>query len=136
MDNRGIAPEGWHVPTDEEWKELEMYLGMSPSDADETEWRGTDEGGKLKEAGLTHWKSPNTGANNQSGFTALPGGGRAGYEPYEGNYYYLGELASIWSSSEASNLLAWFRDISYQKANIKRSNISKRNGFSIRCVKD
>jgi uncharacterized protein (TIGR02145 family) len=136
IDNRGIAPEGWHVPTDEEWKELEMYLGMSPNDADETEWRGTDEGGKLKEVGLTHWKSPNTGANNQSGFKALPGGGRAGYEPYEGNYYYLGELASIWSSTEATNLLAWFRDISYQKSNIKRSNISKRNGFSIRCVKD
>jgi uncharacterized protein (TIGR02145 family) len=135
-DNRGIAPEGWHVPTDEEWKELEMYLGMSQSDANSINWRGTGEGGKLKEAGLVHWKSPNSGANNQTGFTALPGGGRAGYEPYEGNYYYLYELASIWSSSEANNYLAWFRDISYQKSSIYRSNISKRNGFSIRCVKD
>jgi uncharacterized protein (TIGR02145 family) len=48
-DSRNIAPEGWHVPTDEEWKELEMFLGMSQSEANGTGWRGTDEGGKLKE---------------------------------------------------------------------------------------
>lgn len=57
-DSRNLAPEGWHVPTDEEWKELEMYLGMSQSEADDTGYRGTDEGGKLKEVGTTHWQSP------------------------------------------------------------------------------
>ena len=75
-DNRKIAPVGWHVPTDDEWKELEMYLGMSQSDADDVGWRGTDEGGKLKETGTAHWISPNTGATNESGFTALPSGNR------------------------------------------------------------
>ena len=73
-DSRNIAPAGWHVPSDAEWKQLEMYLGMSQSEADATGWRGTDEGGKLKEVGTMHWNSPNTGATNESGFTALPGG--------------------------------------------------------------
>jgi len=72
-DFRNIAPEGWHVPTDEEWKELEMALGISQEYADSTEWRGTNEGGKLKETGTTHWNSPNEGATNESGFTARAG---------------------------------------------------------------
>ena len=76
-DIRNIAPEGWHVPTDEEWKELEMYLGMSQTEADDTGYRGTNEGGKLKEAGTTHWETPNTGATNETGFSALPGGCRS-----------------------------------------------------------
>jgi uncharacterized protein (TIGR02145 family) len=75
-DSRYIAPQGWHVATDEEWKQLEMYLGMSQSEANLTGIRGTVEGGKLKEAGTVHWQSPNTGATNESGFTALPGGYR------------------------------------------------------------
>jgi uncharacterized protein (TIGR02145 family) len=75
-DSRTIAPKGWHVPTDEEWKELEMYLGMSQSEADDTYWRGTDEGGKLKATGTEYWNSPNEGANNESGYSALPGGFR------------------------------------------------------------
>ncbi len=73
---QGVCPDGWHLPSDAEWKELEMFLGMSQAEADDTGWRGTDEGGKLKEAGTTHWNSPNTGATNESGFTALPGGCR------------------------------------------------------------
>jgi len=75
-DERGICPEGWYLPSDDEYKLLEMYLGMSESEANSTYWRGTDEGGKLKEEGLEHWNSPNTGANNESGFTGLPGGAR------------------------------------------------------------
>jgi uncharacterized protein (TIGR02145 family) len=73
---QGICPDGWHLPSDAEWKQLEMYLGMSETDVNSTGWRGTVEGGKLKEAGTTHWADPNAGANNESGFTALPGGYR------------------------------------------------------------
>ena len=71
---QGICPDDWHIPTDAELKTLEMHLGMSQADADNTFWRGTDEGGKMKETGTTYWNSPNTGATHSSGFTALPGG--------------------------------------------------------------
>ena len=76
---QGVCPDGWHLPSDTAWKELEMYLGMSQAQADGTFIRGTDEGGKMKETGTTHWNSPNTGATNSSGFTALPGGYRHPY---------------------------------------------------------
>ena len=86
---QGICPDGWHLPSDSEWKEMEMYLGMDPADINETSWgRGTDEGNKLKEPDITHWSSPNTGANNSSGFTALPGGLRSS------NGHFLPELTN------------------------------------------
>jgi uncharacterized protein (TIGR02145 family) len=108
-DSRSIAPEGWHVPTDEEWKQLEMYLGMSQGQADDTGWRGTNEGGKLKETGTTHWQSPNTGATNESGFSALPGG----YRGYDGYFYTMGFTANFWSSTELYSYLAWHRYLSF-----------------------
>ncbi len=95
-DIRNMAPAGWHVPTDAEWKQLEMYLGMSQAQADATGWRGTTEGGKLKESGTTHWISPNTGATNESGFTGLPGGYRASNGPYTD----ISISASFWSSTD------------------------------------
>jgi uncharacterized protein (TIGR02145 family) len=60
-----IAPEGWPVPTHDDWKKLEMFLGMSASESARGPWRGTDEGGKLKETGMAHWKSPNYGATDE-----------------------------------------------------------------------
>ena len=104
-DSRNIAPSGWHVPTDEEWKELEIYLGMSQTDADNTNFRGTDEGGKMKESGTTHWNSPNTGATNESGFTALPGGYRSNYS---GTFDDIGYGGGWWSST-GSGSYAWHR---------------------------
>lgn len=134
-DTRGIAPQGWHVPSDAEWQVLERYLGMSQTDAAKSEWRGSDEGGKLKST-TGQWKSPNTGATNTSNFSALPGGGRSSDPGYAGNYYYQGELASFWSSSEDNSLLAWYRDLSYSRSDIYRATFRKQNGFAVRCVKD
>lgn len=131
-DSRNIAPEGWHVPTDEEWKQLEMNLGMSQAQADGTGWRGTDEGGKLKETGTTHWVSPNTGATNESGFSALPGGGRYFY----GSFDYMGLDATFWSSTEGSSLIAWYRNLYYYDSQVSRYYYYKRYGFSVRCVQD
>jgi len=132
IDGQDIAPVGWHVPTDAEWKQLEMYLGMSQSEADAIYSRGTTEGGKLKESGTSHWLSPNVGATNESGFTGLPGGYRYGY----GAYGYVGILALFWSSTEYSSSYAWYRALSYSYSEVHRTYVDKQYGFSVRCVKD
>ncbi|MCX6159142.1 MAG: fibrobacter succinogenes major paralogous domain-containing protein [Ignavibacteriae bacterium] len=85
-DPRGLAPEGWHIPSDVEWNIIIDYLGG-----------GDVAGGKMK--AKTKWESPNTGATNESGFTGLPGGLRG----YDGIFYYIGKTADFWSSSEESN---------------------------------
>jgi uncharacterized protein (TIGR02145 family) len=131
-DSRNIAPTGWHVASDAEWKQLEMYLGMSQTEADQTGWRGTDEGGKLKEPGTAHWLSPNTGATNESGFSGLPGG----YRYTGGQYYDLGSHAVLWSSTEASSDFAWCRNLGSTYSGVHRYDGGKVDGFSVRCVKD
>ena len=132
-DSRNIAPAGWHMPTDYEWKQLEMYLGMSQSEADDIGWRGTDEGGKLKESGTEHWVSPNTGATNESGFFALPGGYRSNY----GTYSPLGTYAHFWSATVHGSSSAWYRGLDYSSSSgVGRGNSGKQGGFSVRCVRD
>jgi uncharacterized protein (TIGR02145 family) len=127
------CPDGWHLPSDDEWKTLEMHLGMSQSVADDDGWRGTDEGGKLKETGTTHWDSPNTGASNISGFTAIPGGNRRS----NGTYYNFGLRLDLWSStSYPSYQHAWDRYIGYETSQIYRGHNDKSYGRSVRCVKD
>jgi len=132
-DSRNIAPTGWHVPTDEEIKQLEIYLGMSQTEADAAmRWRGTDEGGKLKETGTTHWSSPNTGATNESGFTALPGG----YRRNSGTFRGEGNIADFWCSMEYNESNAWRHSLQYNTAQVFRGFYAKEGGLSIRCVKD
>jgi uncharacterized protein (TIGR02145 family) len=130
-DSRGLAPAGWHVPSDDEWKELEMYLGMSQSQADSIGNRGTNKGGKLKETGTTHWISPNEGATDSSGFTALPGGCR-----FIGTFDYVGYFGYWWSSSESGSYSAWGRHLSYVYSDVLRYDFGKQGGFSVRCVRD
>ena len=130
---QGICPDGWHLPSDAEWKQLEMYLGMSETDVNSTGWRGTVEGGKLKEAGTTHWADPNAGANNESGFTALPGGYRYG----NGGFGTIRNYGSWWSSTENYTSFAWGRDLYYNYSNVLRySSNNKSMGFSVRCLRD
>ena len=129
---QGVCPDGWHLPGDAEWKQLEMFLGMSQAEADGTGYRGTDEGGKLKENGTTHWNSPNTGAANSNGFTALPGGYRFSY----GYFYYMGYLAYFWSSTEGDSYLAWGRRLDYGSSEVYRYDYYKEYGFSVRCLRD
>jgi uncharacterized protein (TIGR02145 family) len=126
------CPSGWHLPTDDEWKTLEMHLGMSQEQADDKAWRGTDEGGKLKETGTSHWTSPNAGATNESGFTALPGGCRSN----DGNFYYLGDNAYLWSATWGSASYSLRRYIRHDSANVNRRSQYKGNGFSVRCIMD
>ena len=129
-DSRNIAPDGWHVPSDDEWKELEMYLGMSRSDADNEGWRGTDEGSKLKAA--SGWYNNGNGTN-ESGLKALPGG----YRDYsDGTVSGLGYSGLWWSSTENSAALAWRRALSYLRSDVYRKGTNKQYGISLRCVKD
>jgi uncharacterized protein (TIGR02145 family) len=117
-----LCPTGWHVPNDAEWTTLTTYLsGESVA------------GGKLKETGTTHWQSPNTGATNESGFTALPGGYRFGH----GAFGYVGDGGFWWSSSEYSTINAWYRYMYYNSSSVFRYSYYYKNfGFSVRCVKD
>ncbi|MCX6256869.1 MAG: hypothetical protein NTW49_03070 [Bacteroidia bacterium] len=133
-DVQGICPAGWHVPSDAEWKQMEMFLGMSHSQADSTGWRGTTEGGKLKEAGTTHWTSPNTGAVNSSGFTALPGGIR--YEFDIDLFYYIDSLGYWWTTTGNNASGALVRHLRYNNAQAYRDYYEKTIGFSVRCLMD
>ncbi len=133
-DPRGLAPEGWHVPTDEEWKELEMCLGMSQSEADGTGYRGTDQGSQL--AGRADLWIDGALENNAdfgtSGFSALPGG----YRSYNGPFYNIGRNAYWWSSSELNASNAWYRYLYYYYSEVHRLHGNKANGFSVRAVRD
>ncbi|SVD62854.1 uncharacterized protein METZ01_LOCUS415708, partial [marine metagenome] len=132
VDNAsGICPEGWYIPSDDEFKLLEMHLGMSESEADTTYWRGTDEGGKLKEEGLEHWNSPNTGATNESGFTGLPGGARSSNA---GGYFNRGIAGYFWTSTWEYSNDAWHRIIQFNMSGVARLPGSKRAGKSVRCI--
>lgn len=124
-DPRGLAPDGWHVATDAEWTELENCLG-GPSVA----------GGKLRSTGTLEggdglWNSPNTGATNEIGFSALPGAYRHNY----GSYGSVGYLGYWWSATEFS-ATAWYRFQHCNSTNIYRFDDNKGDGFSVRCVRD
>lgn len=126
------CPSGWHLPNDEEWKTLEMALGMSQSEAEYTGMRGIDEGGKMKEAGTTHWDSPNTGAINTSAFTALPGGVRV----VNGNFLNYGKNGNWWSSTEFLETGAWCRGLFFNSSSVSRNYTNKMYSYSIRCLKN
>ncbi|MBT7468859.1 MAG: hypothetical protein HN692_00450, partial [Candidatus Cloacimonetes bacterium] len=84
------------------------------------------------ETGTTHWNSPNTGATNESGFTALPGG----YRNSNGNYNYVSYGSYFWSSTVYSDASAWNRLLIYNNSDVYRNYYAKRDGFSLRCVRD
>jgi uncharacterized protein (TIGR02145 family) len=123
------CPDGWHLPTNDEWKQLEMFLGMSQSEADETGWRGTDEGKRLKST--TGWNSGGNGTN-EVGFSALPGG----YRTISGSYYGLGNYGYWWSATEYSSSFAWRRSLDYDNDKVYRNISIKEHSFGVRCVRD
>jgi uncharacterized protein (TIGR02145 family) len=133
-DSRNVAPEGWHIPTDAEWKELEIFLGMSPEEANKTFVRGTDEGGKLKETGTIYWLSPNGGATNFTGFSARGGGSRN--QP--GLCEYLRQMGYWWASTPSNSYPGshYGRFINSTDSIIGRGQYIIEAGMSIRCVKD
>jgi len=117
---QGICPLGWHLPTDGEWTTLITWLGGD-----------SIAGGKMKETGTTHWAYPNTGATNEIGFTALPGG----YRYYSGTLF-ITDYATFWSSSESLSSGAWYRLLQFNFNYVVRRAYTKENGYSVRCLMD
>ena len=120
-DPRGLAPTGWHVPTDVEWTTLSTTLGGDAV-----------AGGKMKVAGTTRWTAPNTGADNSSGFAGLPGG----FRNYIGSFNDVGLSGYWWSSTQNSPTIAWCRALGYNDGSVSRGNGVKQDGFSVRCLRD
>ncbi len=128
-----IAPAGWRVPTDEDWKQLEMQLGMSQADADNVNWRGANEGEKLKIEGSQGWNTfLNVWPTNESGFTARA----AGCVMFDGKLGDPGIRATgfWWSSTSHAGNKAWYRHLDYKSAKTFRYYGPLSYGFSIRLV--
>lgn len=121
IDNRKVCPSGWHVPSDSEWTVLTTYLGGE-----------NVTGGKIKEIETTHWNSPNVGATNETGFTALPSGIRYS----DGSFHRINEECYLWSSTSYNADDAWRMNLSYGMRDIGRATDYKEGGFSVRCIKD
>jgi uncharacterized protein (TIGR02145 family) len=118
-DTRKLAPTGWHVPTDIEWTGLVNREGGL-----------LVAGGYLKESGLLHWPNPNVGADNRSGFTALP----SGYRDDLGEFNPL--ASGYWWSSTETGFGAWSYNMSYVSAGIVRADAGQNYGYAVRCIKD
>jgi uncharacterized protein (TIGR02145 family) len=124
-DSRGLAPEGWHVPSDSDWTKFGNFLGSDVA------------GGKLKSTGTIEggdglWNSPNIGATNETGFSALPGGWRY----HNGTFYNCGTDGDWWSSTESIAARAWYRNLNCYYAYIYRNSFDKNSAFSVRCIKN
>ncbi len=132
-NTKKIAPAGWHIPNDEEWKLLEKELGMSQTETDKTSWRGNNESEKLIPESSTGWPvTSSIFGTNESGFSALPGGCRL----FNGSKGEVTTTAYWWSSTSKGTSTAWYRNLSSMHKNIFRYYVNKNYGLTIRCVKD
>ncbi len=121
---QGVCPCEWHIPTDQEWSEMENYLGGA-----------SVAGGKMKDTGTVYWDSPNTGASNSSGFSALPAGEFDAY--YNPNVFQLlNQYAVFWTSTQVSTLKARERYLAYNSSASLIYDWYKVMNYSIRCIKD
>lgn len=120
-DPRGLAPQGWHIPSESEWTILGDALGGAAV-----------AGGKLKEAGTLSWGSPNTGGNNISGFAALPGGGRVA----GGVFANAGDFGYWWGATETTPTSAYLYYLQFEQTFLGKSNNIKQYGIAIRCIRD
>jgi len=134
VDSRYLCPVGWHVPSDIEWKTLEIFLGMLTADVDLLGGpRGENQnvGGKLKSTSSL-WIGPNTGASNESGFSGLPGG----FRNSNGSYFDVGYYGYWCSFTESSSEFVLGRSLAYNYAGSNKSVRFKQEGFNVRCLRD
>jgi uncharacterized protein (TIGR02145 family) len=121
VNTNKLCPKGWHVSTDAEWTTLTTFLGGE-----------SVAGGKLRETGITHWEKPNTGATNESGFTTLPGG----YRNNHGAFANINFFGFWWTATENVPTASWCRTMGCTGSNVLRIFSLKKNGYSVRCIKD
>ncbi len=122
ITSQKLCPTGWHIPSTSEWRTLTDYLGGE-----------SVAGGKLKESGTLHWQSPNTGATNETGFTALPGGDRL----KDGSFILIGQFGTWWARSvDPFQYLPIIRIMTYSTTGATNGGGDKNAGYSVRCVKD
>jgi len=121
-DARGLAPQGWHIPTNADWTTLRTLLGGSSL-----------AGGKMKTNGTNSWASPNSSATNESGFAGLPGGLRDGTD---GVFYGVRFYGHWWSALENNSTNAWFAYLHSNNGNLELGYWDKRNFLSVRCLRD
>ena len=133
VETGNLCPTGWHVASDCDWMYLENSLGLSPVDQSTSGWRGAalPLGGKLKN---NAWTSPNLGASNSSGFSALPGGFRMGTS--SGTFSGIVNYGFWWTSSNNNTTTAWHRGMGYNELGLDRDILIKKYGASVRCIKD
>ena len=129
---QGVCPDGWHIPSEEEWQQMETFLGLPITELAQDGLRGTTEGGKLKETGTLHWISPNTGATNETGFSALP----AGIRYPDGLFNNVNGWCGFWTATELASHNAYDRLLYSNNATLGRQPAYKVDGMSVRCVKD
>jgi uncharacterized protein (TIGR02145 family) len=131
-DSRNIAPAGWHIPTDAEWSALRSWLGGELIAGGKLKSRGTFNIVDFNLAPTQNWETPNIGASDAVGFSALPGGYRY-YGAVFGGVEYAGYW---WSSTQYDSGTAWCRYLSNNSSELFSSYIAKGLGFSVRCIKD
>lgn len=131
MDPRGIAPEGWRIPTDEDWKELEAYIGMSETEVTSTAWRGTTEAALLASKNSLGWGPGSLFGLDIFGFDAKPGGVRI----QDGRRNLTGQVAFWWTVTPNDSLV-WYRYIDSNESRIFRHYTYPSYGMSIRCIKE
>ena len=124
--NKNVCPTGWHVPTDGEWDILRDYLDSSASGNNNVA------GGKIKEAGLAHWDSPNTGATNESALRGIPGG----FRDFLGTFNNIGTTGLWWSSTTDTPSEAKLRYTNLNSETLFGTVFDKGSGLSVRCIKD
>ena len=134
---QGVCPSEWHVPSDSEWKELEMFLGMKKKvDKRMVHRGGIAVSGKMKSRGVSYWEPPNRGSTNECGFAAMPGG----YRCSKGYFYNMGRYAYFWTATEDNTTgegsMAWNRALGALYPGIYRGFDSKSRARSVRCIKD
>jgi uncharacterized protein (TIGR02145 family) len=131
-DPRGLAPYGWHIPTNSEWDKLTKYLDPTADTSETDAWLGTNIASKLKNTSGWYGNYGLGNGTNSSGFSAIPGGFRGG----SGSFYYVGEFGYWWSANEQDLFTgsALYRSLYYNDAYITKSSISKTYGLSVRIV--
>jgi len=119
-DPRGLCPAGWRIATDADWAVLAEFLGGEQVS-----------GGKLKETDTLFWHSPNTGATNETFFSALPGGSR---QP-DGPFWYFGYYGLWWTSTAENSEFAFYRSLSFDNTALFKNHFRKKCGLTVRCIK-